>query len=590
MQCDCTPKYETIGCFQDHGSRAIPTLEGHDSILDGSYQLRQNAIEKCYLAAKKRGFQVFAVQNGGWCASSASAFKTFNKYGKSSACKSDGKGGPWANQVYYITGYHSTGCYKDTSSRAIQQLEGKDAILDGSYSSRTNPIAKCAVAAMRAGYSLFAVQNGGWCASSATALQTFNKYGTSTACKADGEGGPWANQVYLVKGSIPLYETIGCFQDHGSRAIPTLEGHDSILDGSYQLRQNAIEKCYLAAKKRGFQVFAVQNGGWCASSASAFKTFNKYGKSSACKSDGKGGPWANQVYYITGYDSVGCYKDTSSRAIQPLEGKDAILDGSYSSRTNPIAKCAVAAMRAGYSMFAVQNGGWCASSATALQTFNKYGTSTACKADGEGGPWANQVYLVKGSIPLYETIGCFQDHGSRAIPTLEGQDSILDGSYQLRQNAIEKCYLAAKKRGFQVFAVQNGGWCASSASAFKTFNKYGKSSACKSDGKGGPWANQVYYITGYKSVGCYKDTSSRAIQPLEGKDAILDGSYSSRTNPIAKCAVAAMRAGYIMFAVQNGGWCASSATAPQTYNKYGTSTACKADGEGGPWANEVYFV
>ena len=98
-----------------------------------------------------------------------------------------------------------------------------------------------------------------------------------------------------------------------------------------------------------------------------------------------------------GYDAVGCYKDTGNRTIPTLEGKDSILDGSYSSRTNPIAKCAVAAMRAGYSMFAVQNGGWCAASATASQTYDKYGKSTACKDDGEGGPWANEVYLTKGA-------------------------------------------------------------------------------------------------------------------------------------------------------------------------------------------------
>ena len=62
----------------------------------------------------------------------------------------------------------------------------------------------------------------------------------------------------------------------------------------------------------------------------------------------------------------------------------------------PIANCAVAAMRAGYSVFAVQNGGWCAASATAAETFNKYGKSAACKSDGEGGPWANQVYVING--------------------------------------------------------------------------------------------------------------------------------------------------------------------------------------------------
>ena len=74
------------------------------------------------------------------------------------------------------------------------------------------------------------------------------------------------------------------------------------------------------------------------------------------------------------------------------------MDGSYTSRSNPIAKCAVAAMRAGYSMFAVRNGGQCAASATEPQIFDKSGKSTACKADGEGGSSANQVYLIKGEL------------------------------------------------------------------------------------------------------------------------------------------------------------------------------------------------
>ena len=98
-----------------------------------------------------------------------------------------------------------------------------------------------------------------------------------------------------------------------------------------------------------------------------------------------------------GYVSVGCYKDAGVRVIPTLEGKDSILDGRYWLRANPIAKCAVAAMKRGYSMFAVQNGGWCATSSNAQQTYDKYGKSTACRADGEGGPWANQVYLTKGT-------------------------------------------------------------------------------------------------------------------------------------------------------------------------------------------------
>ena len=97
-----------------------------------------------------------------------------------------------------------------------------------------------------------------------------------------------------------------------------------------------------------------------------------------------------------GYETIGCYKDTGNRAIQILEGTDPILDGFYPLRKNPIAKCVVAVMRAGLSMFAVQDGGQCFGSATAPQTYNKYGKSAACRADGEGGAWANQVYVIKG--------------------------------------------------------------------------------------------------------------------------------------------------------------------------------------------------
>ena len=70
----------------------------------------------------------------------------------------------------------------------------------------------------------------------------------------------------------------------------------------------------------------------------------------------------------------------------------------------------------------------------------------------------------------------------------------------------------------------------------------------------------------------------------------MDGHYRVRKNAIAKCAVAAIRAGYRMFGVQDGGWCASSASAPQTFDKYGQSNDCRADGESGPFANHVYTV
>ena len=83
---------------------------------------------------------------------------------------------------------------------------------------------------------------------------------------------------------------------------------------------------------------------------------------------------------------------------------------------------------------------------------------------------------------------------------------ILDGVYQARIHAIEKCYEATKKRGFKVFAVQDGGCCASSATAETTFDKHGPSSACGFDGEGGPGANQVYFIRGIKFAVFFNDS------------------------------------------------------------------------------------
>ena len=76
--------------------------------MNVSYVTRQDAIRKCYQAARERGFHMFAVQNGGWCASSATAPQTFDKYGRSPDCKADGEGGRLSNEVYFIKGRGET--------------------------------------------------------------------------------------------------------------------------------------------------------------------------------------------------------------------------------------------------------------------------------------------------------------------------------------------------------------------------------------------------------------------------------------------------------------------------------------------------
>ncbi|XP_078572315.1 uncharacterized protein LOC144859496 [Branchiostoma floridae x Branchiostoma japonicum] len=200
--CERAPNgfYRSLGCWKDTGNRAIPVLEGSDARLDGSYTARTNAIEKCYQVALSRGFPMFAVQHGGQCFGSANGLNTYNKYGPSTTCAADGEGGPWGNEVYMITGFYSLGCWKDTGNRAIPTLEGSDARLDGSYTARANAIEKCYQVALSRGFPVFAVQHGGWCAGSANALNTYRKYGPSTTCAADGEGGPWGNEVYMITG------------------------------------------------------------------------------------------------------------------------------------------------------------------------------------------------------------------------------------------------------------------------------------------------------------------------------------------------------------------------------------------------------
>jgi hypothetical protein len=95
--------YSLIGCYGDQPSRAIPTNEG-DPALAEDYHVRQNPIDQCYKVANSKGHKVFAVQDGGWCASAPTDDPAqYGKYGVSQGCNSNGTGGSWANSVYRIT-------------------------------------------------------------------------------------------------------------------------------------------------------------------------------------------------------------------------------------------------------------------------------------------------------------------------------------------------------------------------------------------------------------------------------------------------------------------------------------------------------
>ena len=99
--CHLLSAYTHLGCWKDTARRAVPQIEGSDPRIRGNYVRRGDAINKCYQVARQRKMVIFAVQNGGWCAA-AGNLNGYRKYGKASNCK-NGKGGPWANDVYRIT-------------------------------------------------------------------------------------------------------------------------------------------------------------------------------------------------------------------------------------------------------------------------------------------------------------------------------------------------------------------------------------------------------------------------------------------------------------------------------------------------------
>ncbi|KAI8486076.1 hypothetical protein Bbelb_361760 [Branchiostoma belcheri] len=206
--CQVAPEPENLGCWADKSDRAIPIRLGMtDPLSHDDYNFRSDPIQKCHQVALGRGFTVFAVQNGGECFGSVDAQNTYNEYGPSTACATDGEGGPWANEVYKIAEaenrpYTSLGCWADKSDRAIPILEKTDPLLNDNYYYRSDPIQKCHQVALGRGFTVFAVQNGGECFGSVDAQNTYNEYGPSTACARDGKGGPWANELPPTQGDL----------------------------------------------------------------------------------------------------------------------------------------------------------------------------------------------------------------------------------------------------------------------------------------------------------------------------------------------------------------------------------------------------
>ena len=97
---------------------------GSDPILTNYYKNRLDAVEKCAHVAKSRGYQVFTIQNGGFCSSGPMAHRTFQIYGPASNCKS-GTGGKWASDVYIFNGKQQYYCISLEQSKVVNWVATK---------------------------------------------------------------------------------------------------------------------------------------------------------------------------------------------------------------------------------------------------------------------------------------------------------------------------------------------------------------------------------------------------------------------------------------------------------------------------------
>ena len=85
--------------------------------------------------------------------------------------------------------YYSHGCWKDTTDRAIDGEVGR---LGGGRGT----VLGCYEKAKSLGYTIFALQDGGKCYTTATAQDTYWKHGRGTGCS--DVGGAWLNSVYEI--------------------------------------------------------------------------------------------------------------------------------------------------------------------------------------------------------------------------------------------------------------------------------------------------------------------------------------------------------------------------------------------------------
>lgn len=239
-------EYNYLGCYNDTGTRAIPTQ-------------MQNVSnpQECQELAISNNAALYGVQDGGQCFIGNDINQAI-QYGQAANCPT--MGGAWTNQLYSTVPipkptYNYVGCYNDTGNRAIaNQMNNVTSVYD------------CEQLAKQQGYTVYGLQDGGQCFGSSD-IDAAREYGLQTDQSQCGTlGGAWTNQVYTninnlapltnmnpnMPSSVDEYDYKGCYNNKDNTAIPNFRGNVTTLDECAQLAVDHQE-----------YVFGITNNGQC---------------------------------------------------------------------------------------------------------------------------------------------------------------------------------------------------------------------------------------------------------------------------------------------------------------------------------------
>ncbi|CAB9522911.1 WSC domain-containing protein 2 [Seminavis robusta] len=214
---------------------------------------------------------------------------------------------------------------------------------------------------------------------------------------------------------------------------------------------------------------------------------------SECQKDCKyglgkcGGGYRNSVY-LTGYkpssEYIGCFKDSSPRALEVHLGNGFTLDG-----------CIEDCFNKGFKYAGLQFKSECRCGHSGYDKYGGVRPESECSMDCTtgsgicGGPGRNSVYAT-GFEPIAEYKGCYKDQSDRAL------------SHKVGHNySFDECKTTCQDKGYYYFALQSGKYCF--CGAFNDdFDKYGKVNDSECDGKeckgggnegcGGGWRNALW--------------------------------------------------------------------------------------------------